>query len=65
MRNQAVVSMSFELEREGVAKACVKALRRDGYPITPRNLNGIAKYMAENMSTILVLHARDMSYIHK
>ena len=64
MRNQAAVSMSFELEREGVAKACVKALREAGYPITLRNLNGIAKYLAENAYNILDLDA-SLGYVYK
>ena len=64
MRNQAVVSMAFELEREGVAKACVKALREAGYPITPQNLNGIAKYLAENTYDMLNLDA-SFGYIYK
>ena len=64
MRNQAAVSMSFELEREGVAKACVKALREAGYPITPRNLNGIAKYLAENVDNFITFD-ESLNYIHK
>jgi len=64
MRNQAVVSMSFELEREGVAKACVKALREAGYPTTPRNLNGMAKYLAENVDNFINFDEH-LNYIHK